>query len=145
MTQEPADRLRRYLQHSLTAYEESSSDAPRTAAEAFAALGAEDFSAGPGWLRVQRLVSFLVVPETREVLRRELYSSERDRSFHAALLLALLGLADGLKVLEEPPTLSASGIEIGLALLARAALGKLGARELEEGLERVPNARAFGL
>ena len=79
------------------------------------------------------------------VLRRELRSPEPDRSFHAALLLALLGAADGLKVLEAPPTLSASGIEIGLALLARAALGKLGARELEAGLDRAPNARAFGL
>ncbi|PSM30640.1 hypothetical protein [Haliangium sp. UPWRP_2] len=145
MTQKPADRVRQYLQHSLTAYEESGSRAPRTAAEAFAALGAEDFSAGPGWLRVQRLVRFLAVPETREVLRRELRSPEPDRSFHAALLLALLGAADGLKVLEAPPTLSASGIEIGLALLARAALGKLGARELEAGLDRAPNARAFGL
>jgi hypothetical protein len=79
------------------------------------------------------------------VLRAELASRDLDRSFHAALLLALLGIADGLSVLEQPPTLSASGIEAGLALLARAALGKLDVQELERRLDRVPNARAFGL
>lgn len=146
-TRTPRDRLYQYLLHSIDAYEENGSDAkpPRSAAAAFAALSSQDFFAGPGWQRVQALVRFLDAPGIQDILLRELASEEIDRSFHAALLLALLGRADGLRILERSPPLSASGIEAGLALLARAALGKLDALELERRLDRVPNARAFGL
>jgi hypothetical protein len=141
----PADRLRQYLERSVAAYETSGSHTPRTVQEAFAALQPDYLPYEPGWFRVEVLVRFLDAPEIGAVLGRELQSEDIDRSFYAALLLALLGVADGLKLLEQPPTLSNSGIETGLALLARAALGKLDANELERSLNRVPNARAFGL
>lgn len=146
-TRTPADRLYQYLLRSIDAYEESGSGTqrPRSAAAAFAALSSQDFSLGPGWQRVHALVRFLDAPGIQDILLRELASADIDRSFHAALLLALLGRDDGLRLLERPPPMSASGIESGLALLARAALGRLDALELERRLDRVPNARAFGL
>lgn len=140
----PAQRLRDYLLRTVTAYADGHMRVPRTADEAFAALTSNDFSYGPDWWRVEVLIHFLDDPRIKEVLQREL-QKQFDRSFYAALLLALVGCADGIQILEGPPTLSASGIESGLALLARAALGKLDAKELERRLDRVPNARAFGL